>query len=109
MKEIRAVIQRFMLDKVIDELQELPNLPGITMAMVYGFRRQGAGLNPLDLDGEAKMARIELVVPDALAEKVIETIARAARTGRSGDGKIFVYEVEDVIKIRTGERGERAI
>jgi nitrogen regulatory protein P-II 1 len=52
------------------------------------------------------MAKIEIIVPDELAEKVIETVARAAHTGRSGDGKIFVSGVTDVIKIRTGERGE---
>jgi nitrogen regulatory protein P-II 1 len=109
MKEVKAIVKRIMLDKVIDSLQELPHLPGITMSMVYGFTRNDPGGGPPDLTGEAKMAKIELVVPDALAEKVTDVIARAARTGLAGDGKIFVCEVSDVIKIRTGERGEAAI
>jgi nitrogen regulatory protein P-II 1 len=109
MKEIKAVVKRVMLDKVIDSLQELPHLPGITMSMVYGFQRSDPSNGPPDLTGEAKMAKLEVVVPDALAEKVIETIARSAHTGLSGDGKIFVYEVTDVVRIRTGERGESAI
>jgi len=109
MKEIKAIVKRVMLDKVIDSLQELPHLPGITMSMVYGFQRSDPSNGPPDLTGEAKMAKLEVVVPDALVEKVIETIARSAHTGLSGDGKIFIYEVSDVVKIRTGERGEGAI
>lgn len=109
MKEIKAIFQRFMVDKVIDSLHQVPHLPGITLSMVYGFSRNDSGAKPFDPNDEAKMAKIELVVADALAEKVIETIARAAHTGRSGDGKIFVYEVSDVLKIRTGERGEAVI
>lgn len=109
MKEIKAIVKRNMLDKVIDSLQELPHLPGITMSMVYGFNRNDPGGETHDLTGEAKMAKLEVVVPDALVEKVIETIARAARTGLAGDGKIFLYDVADVVKIRTGERGAGAV
>ena len=109
MKEIKAIVKCIMLDKVIDSLQELPHLPGITMSMVYGFARADPGRGPPDLNGEAKMAKVELVVPDALVERVIETITRSAHTGLAGDGKIFVYEVVDVVKIRTGERGEAAL
>ncbi|MEP0841202.1 MAG: P-II family nitrogen regulator [Phycisphaerae bacterium] len=109
MKEIKAIVKRNMLDKVIDSLQELPHLPGITMSMVYGFNRNDPGGETPDLTGEAKMAKLEVVVPDALVEKVIETIARAARTGLAGDGKIFLYDVADVVKIRTGERGAGAV
>ena len=109
MKEIKAIVKPIMLDKVIDSLQELPHLPGITMSMVYGFSRNDPGGELPDLSGEAKMAKLELVVPDALAEQVIETITRAGHTGLAGDGKIFVYEVKDVVKIRTGERGEGAL
>ena len=109
MKEIKAIVKRVMLDNVIDSLQGLPHLPGITMSMVYGFQRSGPSNEPPDLTGEAKMAKLEVVVPDALAEEVIKTITRAAHTGLSGDGKIFVYEVTDVVKIRTGERGESAL
>ncbi len=109
MKEIKAIVKRIMLDKVIDSLQELPHLPGITMSMVYGFSRHDPDGDPRDLTGEAKMAKLEVVVPDELVDKVIETIARAAHTGLTGDGKIFIYDVADVVKIRTGERGESAI
>jgi nitrogen regulatory protein P-II 1 len=108
MKEIKAIVQRFMVDKVIDGLHEVLHLPGITLSMVHGFSRADRSAKPFDPD-EAKMAKIELVVPDALAERVVETITRTAHTGNSGDGKIFVFEVSDVIKIRTGERGEAAI
>lgn len=109
MKEIRAVVQQLMANKVIENLRDLPHLPGFTVSFVSGFSRSDPGTEPSQRIGEAPMTKIELVVPDALAEKVVETIAHAARTGRSGDGKIFVYEVADVIKIRTGEHGEAAI
>lgn len=109
MKEIKAIVKRIMLDRVIDSLQELPHLPGITMSMVYGFSRNDPGGGPHDISGEAKMAKIEVVVPDALAEKVIETITRAAHTGLAGDGKLFVVDVVDVVRIRTGDRGEAAL
>jgi nitrogen regulatory protein P-II 1 len=109
MKEIKAIIQRFMLDKVIDSLHELPHLPGITMSMVWGFVRNDPSGRPSMLADEAKMAKIELVVSDDLAETVIETIATAAKTGLGSDGKIFVSEVADVIIISSGKRGEKSI
>ena len=109
MKEIKAIFQRVMVDQVIDSLQTLPQLPGIALSMVYGFRRNVPSAKPLALGDEMKMAKIELVVPDALVEPVIDIIARTARTGRVGDGKIFVCEVADAIRISTGERGEAAI
>jgi len=109
MKEIKAIFQPFMASKVIGSLRELPHLPGISVSFVTGFSRSDPKTETSEHSGEAPMTKMELVVPDALAEKVIQTIAHAARTGRSGDGKIFVYEVADVIKIRTGERGEAAI
>jgi nitrogen regulatory protein P-II 1 len=109
MKEIKAIFHRVMVDQVMDSLQAVPHLPGITLSMVHGFRRNDPGVNPSELNDETKMAKIELVLPDELAETVIEVVARAARTGRSGDGKVFVSEVVDVIKIRTGERGAAAI
>jgi nitrogen regulatory protein P-II 1 len=109
MKEIKAIFQRIMVDKVIDSLRDIPHLPGITLSMVYGFRRNDPSMKLSAMNDDTKMAKIELVVSDDLAEKVIETITLAARTGRSGDGKIFVYEVCDVVKISTGNRGESAI
>ena len=109
MKEIKAIFQRFMVDKVIDSLHEIPGLPGVTLSMVHGFQRNDAGGERPDLDAEAQMAKIEVVIPDELVEAVVDTIARAARTGRSGDGKIFVLDVADAVKIRTGIRGEGAL
>ena len=82
MKEIKAIVKRVMLDKVIDSLQELPHLPDISMSMVYGFTRNDPGGEPPDLTGEAKMAKLEVVVPDVLAEEVVETIRHGARRGR---------------------------
>jgi nitrogen regulatory protein P-II 1 len=109
MKEIKAILLRIMVDGVIDRLLQIPHMPGIALSTVYAFRRSDPGSMPPDVDDESKMAKLEVVVPDELAEKVIETIAGAARTGRSGDGKIFVYDVADVIRIRTGERGPAAL
>jgi nitrogen regulatory protein P-II 1 len=84
-------------------------VPGITVSTVSGFGRGLGGVEGSRRVDDAPMIKIEVVVPDALAEQVVETIARSAHTGRGGDGKIFVSEVADVVKIRTGERGEAAI
>lgn len=109
MKEIKAIVQRFMVDKVIDSLHEHPHLPGVTVSEVRGFRRSGPDEGPSRRNENGPMSKIELVVPDDATELVLRLIATAAHTGNSGDGKIFVYEVADVLKIRTGERGEVAI
>lgn len=106
MKEIKAFVQGFMADKVIDSLQALPHLPGFTVSTVSGFGRRDHGTTPSERNEEAKMTRLEIVVPDELVETVVETISRAAHTGRKGDGKIYISDVIDVIRIRTGERGE---
>jgi len=109
MKEIKAVVQRFMADQVVDRLREVPHLPGFTVTPVGGYSRSDHGPQSAKRVEEAKMTKIEIVVTDELAETVIEAITRAAHTGRSGDGKIFISEVADVRKIRTGERGPAAI
>lgn len=109
MKEIKAIVQQFMADKVIDCLREQAHLPGITVSPVSGFSRSDPGTGHCERNDVAKMTRIEIVVPDGLAEAVVETIARAAHTGHDSDGKIFVCDVSDVIKIQTGEHGESAI
>lgn len=109
MREIKAIVQPFMADKVIDSLREHPHLPGVTVSTVRGFRRSDPADAASDRRQEGVMTKIELVVLDDVAEMVVGLIARAAHTGNSGDGKIFVYEVADAIKIRTGERGETAI
>ena len=113
MKEIKAIIQSFMAEKVLDALHQIANLPGVTVSEVRGYgKRPSAGCSELETAGDLlgeKKVKLELVVPDHLVERVAETIARGAHTGHSGDGKIFIYTVDDVVKIRTGERGERAI
>lgn len=113
MKEIKAVVQPFLVSKVVEALQEIPGLPGVTVSDVRGFGR-GRALHAAEtvLDGSVeyvKKSKLEIVVPDELVEKVLQTIQAHAHTGSPGDGKIFVYEVDDVVRIRTGERGNTAI
>jgi nitrogen regulatory protein PII len=113
MKEIKAIIQPFMLSKVCEELGRIDGLPGLTVSSVLGWGKT-RGVGATDAVHEAghtfaRKAKVELVVPARLAEEVVEAISRAARTGNVGDGKIFVYELSDAVKIRTGEHGEAAI
>lgn len=112
MKKVEAIIRHFKLDEVRLALGEI-GVSGMTVSEVKGFGRQ-KGHAELFRGGEHAMpflpkTKIEVVCEDALAPKVVDTIVRMARTGRIGDGKIFVSPVEDVIRIRTGERGEPAI
>ncbi len=112
MKKIEAIIKPFKLDEVKEALQEV-GLLGITVTEAKGFGRQ-KGHTELYRGAEYVVdflpkVKIEVVLPDDLVEKAIEAIQNAARTGRIGDGKIFVTSVEDVIRIRTGERGKDAI
>lgn len=113
MKEIKAIIQPFMLVKVVEALKEIEGLPGVTVSDVRGFgRAQAVGSPNTVVDGTVeyvKKSKVEIVVPDHLAATVVQTICDKAHTGNPGDGKIFVYEVDDVIRIRSGERGEGAI
>ncbi|GBR07692.1 P-II family nitrogen regulator [Acetobacter oeni] len=112
MKKIEAIIKPFKLDEVKDALHEL-GLQGITVIEAKGFGRQ-KGHTELYRGAEyivdflPKM-KIEVVCSDDLAERAVEAITNAARTGRIGDGKIFIIPVEDAIRIRTGERGGDAI
>lgn len=112
MKKIEAIIKPFKLDEVKEALQEV-GLPGITVTEVRGFGRQ-KGHTELYRGAEYTVdllpkVKIELVVEDAMVERVVEAICSAAQTGRIGDGKIFISPVEDAIRIRTGERGDLAI
>lgn len=108
MKEIKAIIQPFMLAQVLEALREIPALPGITISHLHGL-----GGTPTtrqdDLIEPAAKVKLEMVVPDSLVGQIVQTIEAKARTGHSGDGKIFVLAVEEVVKIRTGQRGEGAI
>jgi nitrogen regulatory protein P-II 1 len=112
MKKIEAVIKPFKLDEVKDALNAI-GIQGITVTEVKGFGRQ-KGHTELYRGAEYVVdflpkVKVEVIAADNLVPKIIETIETAAKTGRIGDGKIFVTPVEDVIRIRTGERGEAAI
>ena len=112
MKKIEAVIKPFKLDEVKEALQEV-GLQGITVTEAKGFGRQ-KGHTELYRGAEYVVdflpkVRLEVVVEDNLVERVVEAIAAAAHTGRIGDGKIFFSNVEEAIRIRTGERGSDAI
>ncbi|HVJ06489.1 MAG TPA: P-II family nitrogen regulator [Candidatus Saccharimonadales bacterium] len=113
MKEIKAIIQPFVLTRVVEALKEIEGLPGVTVSDVRGFgRARAAGaLAPVIDEGieYVKKAKLEIVVPDHLVGPVLKVIVEKAHTGKAGDGKIFVYPVSDVVKIRSGERGEDAI
>jgi nitrogen regulatory protein PII len=112
MKEIKAIIQPFMLNKVIEALRTMPEeLPGIIISHVqdYGRSHGRDAAIAFDLVETEQKVKLEIVVGDGLVEPVLAAIASNAHTGNPGDGKIFVYPVLDVIKIRTGERGAKAI
>jgi nitrogen regulatory protein P-II 1 len=112
MKKIEAIIKPFKLDEVRDRLREA-GVSGMTVYEVKGFGRTGGKSevyrgSAYVVDFVPKI-RIEVVVPDALATDVVSAISTAAKTGKIGDGKIFVTAVEDAIRIRTGEKGNDAI
>ena len=113
MKEIKAIIQPFMLDDVCDALGVVEGMPGLTVSEVLSFgQSRVVGSDGADEAGTRafeKKTKLEVVVSDDLAPSVIEIIARTARTGKPGDGKIFVLEVSDVVRIRTGEHGSGVI
>jgi nitrogen regulatory protein P-II 1 len=112
MKEIKAIIRPSKSLDVVSELQKIKGLPGVTISDIRGFGKTRA--NDLeeklidDIEYVHKM-KIEVVVPDEIVEQIINIIQTNAHTGNPGDGKIFVYDVGEVIKIRTNERGADAI
>jgi nitrogen regulatory protein PII len=112
MKKIEAIIKPFKLEEVRDALQE-SGIQGMTITEVKGFGRQ-KGHTEFYKDAEYVVdylpkIKLEIVVEDELSERIIETILRSARTGRIGDGKIFIYDIHDAIRIRTGESGTDAL
>ncbi len=112
MKKIEAIIKPFKLDDVKDALTEL-GVVGMTVTEVRGFGRQ-KGHTELYRGSEYTIdflpkVKVEVIVPDHLADKVVSTIVAAARTGSIGDGKVFVMPLEEALRIRTGETGEAAV
>ena len=112
MKMITAIIKPFKLDEVRQALSDI-GVQGITVTEVKGFGRQ-KGHTELYRGAEYVVdflpkVKIEAAVPDGLAERVIEAIENTARTGKIGDGKIFVTDLEQVVRIRTGETGSTAV
>lgn len=112
MKKIEAIVKPFKLDEVKNALTKI-GVQGMTMTEVVGFGRQ-KGHTETYRGAEYKTdflpkSKIEVVVTDELVNQVIEAIEKAAKTGKIGDGKIFIMPVEEVIRIRTGERGKDAI
>ena len=112
MKKIEAIIKPFKLDEVKDALAEV-GVQGMTVSEVKGFGRTGGKKevyrgSAYVVDFVPKV-KIEVVVPDEVVHAVLEAIEKSAKTGRIGDGKIFVVPIEEVVRIRTGERGKEAI
>ncbi len=112
MKKVEAIIKPFKLDEVKENLNAI-GVRGLTVSEVKGFGRQ-KGHTELYRGAEYVVdflpkVKLEIIVGEDMVGKVVETIEKAARTGRIGDGKIFVTSVEDVVRIRTGERGDDAV
>ncbi len=112
MKKIEAIIKPFKLDEVKDALNEI-GIQGMTVTEVKGFGRQ-KGHTELYRGAEYVVdfipkIKLEIVTSDSLAMKVVGTIEQVAKTGKIGDGKIFVYSIDEAVRIRTGERGETAV
>jgi nitrogen regulatory protein P-II 1 len=112
MRKVEAIIKPFKLDEVKEALNEV-GIQGITVGEVKGFGRQ-KGHTELYRGAEYVVdfipkIKMEIIVADDMATRVVEVIAESARTGRIGDGKIFVTQVDEVVRIRTGETGDDAL
>jgi nitrogen regulatory protein P-II 1 len=112
MKKIEAIIRPFRIDDVREALAEL-GVKGMTLTEVKGYGRQKGHTevyrgSEYQIDFLPKI-KLEVVVSDTMAEKVVETILKTAKTGQVGDGKIFIYTVDDAVRVRTGESGEAAL
>jgi nitrogen regulatory protein P-II 1 len=112
MRKVEAIIKPFKLDDVKEALHGI-GIQGMTVTEVKGFGRQ-KGHTELYRGAEYVVdflpkVKLEIVIPDDLVDKAVDAIAQAANTGRIGDGKIFVLQLEDVVRIRTGEHGPDAV
>lgn len=113
MMEIKAIIQPFMLESVLNALAAIEDLPGLTVSQVEGWGRSRLADSEQAVEEAghafAKKTKIEIVVPGSLSNRVVEAIVKSARTGQPGDGKVFVHEVSRAIRIRTGDEGPAAV
>ena len=113
MKEIKAIIRPFKLLKVLAALKEIKSLPGITISEVIGFGKDEINTNDIKIIENKIVSvprtRLEIVVNDEMVDEVLNTIQKIAHTGNSGDGKIFVSNIDEVLKIRTNERNDVVI
>lgn len=112
MKLIEAIIKPFKLEEVKEALSEI-GIEGMTVTEVKGFGRQ-KGHTEIYRGSEYSVdflpkVKVEVAVPDELAQKAVETIVESAKTGKIGDGKVFIIPVEESVRIRTGEEGEEAL
>ncbi len=112
MKKIEAIIKPFKLDEIKKALNAL-GVQGMTVTEIKGFGRQKGHIEfyrgaEYDINFVPKL-KIEIVLPDQLVDSAVSVIQEKAKTGEIGDGKIFIYSIDEVIRIRTGERGEAAI
>ena len=113
MKEVKAIIQPFKLSAVTRALQEIPGFPGMTVFDCRGFGKEKGKDGPHrvveDLIDYIPKVKIEIMLKDDLVDKVVETITGVAHTGNPGDGKIFVYDIEKAVRIKTFQTGEEAL
>ena len=113
MKEVKAIIQQFKLSSVTRALQEIPGFPGMTVSDCRGFGKEKGKEGPHrvveDLIDYIPKVRIEIMINDGMVDLVVETIAKAAHTGNPGDGKVFVYDIEKAVRIKTFQHGEEAL
>lgn len=112
MKKIEAIIKPFKLDDVVDALSEV-GVEGVSVTEIRGFGRQ-KGRTEVYKGAEYVVdflpkIKLEVAVPDGICEAAVEAIRKAAHTGKIGDGKIFTYEIETALRIRTGEKNEEAL
>ena len=112
MKKIEAIIRPHLLDAVKNALREI-DVKGMTVSEVQGYGRQSGHTETYrgaeyQIDFIPKL-KIEVIIADEIEDVVVQTISKSARTGKFGDGKIFIIPIGDVIRIRTGERGEAAL
>ena len=110
MKEIKAIIKSHRLESVLELLHEHPDLPGVTISHVQGFghmvgRKDSETGEPVHF-GMANLVKLECVVDDEMVEEILQVISDAARTGRRGDGKVFIHHIDEVMNIRDGSRSD---